>query len=133
MREGRISILTVDDEAGLADFIQQILTAQGYTTFMETNGLAAINSFRINKPTVTLIDVSLGDLKTNGLDVLKGIKEIDPKAVCIILTRVTDERIVQRAKDLGALHYILKPFNESDILEIIKEAQQAINQQKEIK
>ena len=131
MGDLNISVLALDDEEGLVDFIQQILEREGYTTFMETDGMTAVNFFRAKRPDITLIDVALAINSISGIEVLKKIKEIDSNAICIMLTRITDESTVKRAKDLGALHYVLKPFKGEDIIKIVNEAGQIIKKRRE--
>ena len=122
MGDVNITVLTVDDEAGLAGSIQRVLTSEGYSTSMETDGIAAVNFYKENRPDITLIDVALGDNSINGIEVLKKIREFDSKAICIMVTRITDEPAVKMAKEAGALHYVLKPLSGDDIIEIVKEA-----------
>ena len=130
MGDHKISVLTVDDEAGLADSIQRVLTSEGYVVLMETDGMAAVNTYKANRPDIMLIDVALGDNSINGIEVLKEIREFDPQAICIMVTRLTDEMTVKRTKDLGALHYVLKPLSGDDIIEIVKQAVPVVQQKR---
>jgi len=117
-----ISVLTVDDEPGLAESIQMVLVSEGYSAFMEIDGHAAVNFCKANRPNIALIDVALGDKSIDGLEVLKKIKEFNSDTVCIMVTRITDKPTVERAKELGAFKYILKPLTDDDIIYIVNEA-----------
>ena len=130
MGDPKISVLSIDDEEGLVDFLQQTLEREGYASFMETDGMAAVNFFKAKRPDITLIDVALAINSISGIEVLKKIKEIDPNAVCIMLTRITDESTVSRAKDLGALHYIFKPFTGEDLVKIVNQAEEVVKQRR---
>lgn len=126
MGDLNISVLTIDDEKGLADAIQRILISEGYSAFMEIDGQAAVNFYKANRPDITIIDVALADNSINGIEVLKKIKEIDANAVCVMATRITDELTVKMAKDLGAFRYVLKPLTTDDIIYIVDEAAKVI-------
>ncbi|MBF0511234.1 MAG: response regulator [Candidatus Omnitrophica bacterium] len=130
MGESSIKILTGEADAGLAEFIQQTLSMEGYSSFMATDGQAAVDFFKENRPDIILIDIALGEDSIYGLEVLRRIKIIDEKAICIMSTRVTDEHAVLLARDLGALHYILKPLRRDDILRVVDEAAEIIRQRR---
>jgi len=122
--------LTVDDEPGLAESIQMILISEGYSAFMEMDGYAAVNFCKANRPDVALIDVALGDKSINGLEVLKRVKELKPDTICVMITRFTDKETVEKAKELGAFKYILKPLTADDITYIVDEAAEIVRQRK---
>ena len=92
--------------------------------------MAAVNFFKAKRPDITLIDVALGDTSISGIEVLKKIMEIDPNAVCIMLTRITDESTVARAKDLGALHYIFKPFTGEELVKLVNLAEGVVKERR---
>jgi len=126
MSEQNIKVLVLDDEEGIADFMQKILQLKGYTAFMETDGIGAVNFFKHERPDIVLIDVDLGYSEIDGVEVLKRIKEIDKNALCIMVTRITDEKAVQRSKELGAMHYLLKPLDSKDVVAAVNEAAEMI-------
>jgi DNA-binding response OmpR family regulator len=130
MSDQMIKVLVVDDEEGLADFMQKILQLEGYMAFMETDGMGAVNFFKAERPDIILIDVALGYSKIDGIEVLKRIKEMDQNAMCLMVTRVTDEETVKKAKEFGAMHYVLKPLDRKDIIAVVKEAAEIIKQRR---
>ena len=123
-----IRVLVIDDEEGLADFMQRILSLKGYAAFMETDGVGAVNFFKNERPDIVLIDIDLGYSEIDGVEVLKRIKEIDKNAVCIMVTRITDEGSVKKSKEYGAMHYLLKPLDSKDIVAAVDEAARVIRQ-----
>jgi two-component system response regulator HydG len=130
MEDLNMSVLTIDDEVGLADSIQRILNSEGYSAFMETDGNAAVNFCKANLPDIVLIDVSLGNKSINGIEVLKKIKELKPDTVCVMVTRITDKSTVEKAKEFGAFRYVLKPLTSDDIIYIVNEAAQVVKQRR---
>ena len=125
-----IRVLVIDDEEGLADFMQRILSLKGYAAFMETDGVGAVNFFKNERPDIVLIDIDLGYSEIDGVEVLKRIKEIDKNAVCIMVTRITDEESVKKSKEYGAMHYLLKPLDSKDIVAAVDEAGRVIRQRR---
>ena len=125
-----IRVLVIDDEEGLADFMQRILSLKGYAAFMETDGVGAVNFFKNERPDIVLIDIDLGYSEIDGVEVLKRIKEIDKNAVCIMVTRITDEESVKKSREYGAMHYLLKPLDSKDIVAAVDEAARVIRQRR---
>ena len=66
-----------------------------------------------------IIDIQLGYSELDGLEVLERIKEIDSSAECLMITRITEEESIERAKKLGATHYLLKPIDVEDWIEVV--------------
>lgn len=120
--ERSLKVLIVDDENGLADFMHRILALRGYTAFMETDGIYALNFFKRERPNIVVIDVDLGHSEIDGVELLRRIKEIDKDTVCIMLTRITDENSVTKSKEYGALHYLLKPLDSTVMVDAVDEA-----------
>lgn len=130
MSDQEIKVLVLDDEEGIADFMQKILQLRGYTAFMETDGIGAVNFFKAERPDITLIDVDLGYCEIDGVEVLRRIKEVDKEAVCIMVTRITEESSVKKSQELGAMHYLLKPLDSKDVVAAVNEAAQIIKKKR---
>ena len=130
MSDQEIKVLVLDDEEGIADFMQKILQLRGYTAFMETDGIGAVNFFKAERPDITLIDVDLGYCEIDGVEVLRRIKEVDKEAVCIMVTRITEESSVKKSQELGAMHYLLKPLDSKDVVAAVNEAAQTIKKKR---
>jgi len=62
----------------------------------------------------------------DGVETLRRIKNIDEKANCVMLTRIYDNITIGETKELGALHYITKPFETEDLDKCIKEVEAKI-------
>jgi DNA-binding NarL/FixJ family response regulator len=71
------------------------------------------------KPDIMLLDLVL-PLKS-GLDVLKEVSLVSPKTKAIVVSSIEDEKIIAKAKALGVITYIKKPFTKSDLLNAIQE------------
>lgn len=115
-------LLVVDDEPTIVEFTQKIYEKKGYTTFGAADGPTAVELFKKEHPDINLIDIHMPLSTFDGVEVLRQIKEVDPKAVCIMVTRVTEKKKVEDSKKYGASAYILKPLDLDELDKAIAEA-----------
>ncbi|MCK5186596.1 MAG: response regulator, partial [Deltaproteobacteria bacterium] len=71
------SVLVVDDEPGIREFLQIMLDREGYDVSCAANGREAINFFKKKRYDVVVADIRMP--KVNGFEVLTTIKEISPE------------------------------------------------------
>ncbi len=126
MGQDRLKVLVVDDEEGIVDFMQKILRARGFDAVGAADGQAAVDLYDKEHPQIALIDIQLGYSRLTGLDVLEHIRKSSPETLCFMITRITDEAAVQKARDLGAIHYLLKPLDTREWLAAVQDAAQTI-------
>jgi len=119
---GSLKLLVIDDEPGIVDFVKKIYQRKGFTTFGATDGVSAVEIFRKERPNISLIDIHMPYSPIDGVETLKKIKEIDPNANCIMVTRITEKEKVEQSKNLGAKAYILKPLELQDLDKAISAA-----------
>lgn len=111
-------ILIVDDSMYLRTILKDILNDAGYDQIFEAeSGKEALELVREKKPSLVTLDLILPD--NTGLDVMKKIKDIDPAISVIIVSAVGQDKIVAEAIDTGATAYIVKPFEEHKVLDVI--------------
>lgn len=108
-------IAIVEDEYFIAEDLKAILEKSGFevigiaTTYQEAIVLCAENN-----PDLLLIDIHLNDEK-NGLDLARVISE-KYHLPFIFITSFSDKKTVEQAKDLHPLSYLVKPFNERNVV-----------------
>ena len=107
------TILIIEDENTICNFISTTLVANDYKVLKATNGREAISSFSSYCPDVILLDLGLPDM--DGLDVLKQIRSWSSVPIIIVSARDQEKEKVT-ALDLGADDYITKPFGTSELL-----------------
>ncbi|GAA4436575.1 response regulator [Pontibacter saemangeumensis] len=113
-------ILIVDDSFYMRTMLKNMLTDAGYEVVGEApNGQTALELAKETKPDLITLDVILPD--NTGLDVLKGIKADQPDMKVIIVSAVGQEVIVNEAIEYGAKAYIVKPFSEEKVLEVVSQ------------
>ena len=116
-------ILIVDDSFYMRTMLKNMLTDAGYDVVGEAaNGQQALEMAIATTPDLITLDVILPD--NTGLDVLKGIRQQQPDAKVVMCSAVGQETIVNEAIENGALAYIVKPFSEERVLEIVGSALQ---------
>ena len=116
-------ILIVDDSFYMRTMLKNMLTDAGYDVVGEAaNGQQALEMAVATTPDLITLDVILPD--NTGLDVLKGIRQKQPDAKVVMCSAVCQETIVNEAIENGALAYIVKPFSEERVLEIVGSALQ---------
>ena len=116
-------ILIVDDSFYMRTMLKNMLTDAGYEVVGEAaNGAQAVEMAASTNPDLITLDVILPD--NTGLDVLKSLRQTQPNAKVVMCSAVGQEVIVTEAIENGALAYIVKPFSEEKVLEIVGSALQ---------
>ena len=114
-------ILIVDDSFYMRTMLKNMLTDAGYEVVGEAaNGQQALEMAAATNPDLITLDVILPD--NTGLDVLRGLRQQAPAAKVVMCSAVGQEVIVTEAIENGALAYIVKPFSEERVLEIVRSA-----------
>ena len=111
----KLKLLVVDDEEGIVDGIKRAYLEKGFDTFGTTDGVAAVELFKKERPEIVIIDVHMPFSKIDGVETLRQIKEIDKKTICLMVTRIDDEEKIRASKEFGALHYIPKPLSMDEL------------------
>jgi two-component system, chemotaxis family, chemotaxis protein CheY len=111
-------ILVVDDSYYMRTMLKNLLSDAGHDIVGEAaNGEDALKLSRTLNPDMVTLDVILPD--TTGLEVLKEIKKEQPHLKVVIVSAVGQELVVNEAIQNGAIAYIVKPFNEEKVLEVV--------------
>lgn len=113
-------VVIAEDEAIIRLDLKETLEEEGYEVVAETGrGDEAVELVRQYNP-----DVAILDIKMPGLDGLSAAREIagERRAAVVILTAFSQRDLIERARDAGALAYLVKPFQKSDLLPAIEVA-----------
>lgn len=113
-------ILVVDDSYYMRTILKNILEDAGYDVVNEAasgqDALKGVDELQGELDLVTL-DLILPD--NSGLDVLKSIKRKYPEQSVIVVSAVGQSSIVEQAMEIGASAYIVKPFDEEKVVDIV--------------
>ena len=103
----RGKVLLIDDEAHIRKFVGLILRKCGSPTVIEAaDGAAALALFEQHQPDLVLLDVNMPVM--DGLQTLERLMQLDPDAVVVMLTSLTNRQTVEECLRLGAADYIRK-------------------------
>lgn len=111
-------VLVAEDETLIRLDIVEILRAEGYEVVAEVdNGESAIEKARDLRPDLVLMDV-----KMPVLDGISAAETIVKERICpvVLLTAFSQKELVDRAREAGAMAYVVKPFTEADLTPAIE-------------
>jgi two-component system, response regulator PdtaR len=109
-----VRVVIAEDEAIIRLDLKEILEEEGYEVVGETGrGDEAVDLVRKNHPELAILDI-----KMPGMDGLTAAKEITGErlAAVLILTAFSQRDLIDQAKEAGALAYLVKPFQKSELL-----------------
>ena len=113
-------ILIVDDDASMRYSLNRMLEGQGFVVSLAKNGVEALERFDQDKPELVIMDIRMPG--QSGLEVLRTIKERDPKALVILMTAFGTTETAIEAMKFGAFDYILKPFDIPQMRSLVERA-----------
>jgi DNA-binding NtrC family response regulator len=103
-------ILVVDDEATMVQMVTELLRAEGHEVLPFNNGNAALEAIEEQTPELVITDLNLEKTKTQGLDILKKARALNPPAEVIVITGFGSIETAVEAMKQGAYDYLQKPF-----------------------
>ena len=112
-------ILLIDDELDIRSYMQDHFEDRGYQVDTAGDGLEGVEKFEKNPYDLVVCDMMMP--KLIGIEVLRRIKQKKADQRVIMLTGVKEESMVARAKELGCLHYLIKPFSLRTLEEKVAE------------
>jgi two-component system, response regulator PdtaR len=115
-----VRVVIAEDEAIIRLDLKEILEEEGYEVVGETGrGDEAVTLVRENKP-----DLAILDIRMPGMDGLSAAREITAEraAAVLILTAYSQRNLIEEARDAGALAYLVKPFQRSELIPAIEVA-----------
>src|SRR5919197_1247540 len=115
----RAVILVVDDDPGVRESFRLILEDH-YDVLDVPDGPQALETVRASHVDLVLLDIRLPEM--DGIEVLERIKAIDDGIEVILVTAVKTVRTAVAAMKLGAFDYLTKPFEEDELLQLIRRA-----------
>ena len=111
-------IVIAEDEAIIRLDLRETLEEEGYEVVADTGrGDTAIELVRQHQP-----DVAIFDVKMPGLDGLDAARVVSAEKICpvVMLTAFSQREVIEQARDAGALAYLVKPFQKTDLVPAIE-------------
>ena len=113
-----IRVVIAEDEAIIRLDLKETLEEEGYEVVGETGrGDEVLQLIRELKP-----DVAILDIKMPGVDGLEASRLVSSEKLCpvVLVTAFSQREIIEQARDAGALAYIVKPFQKTDLIPAIE-------------
>ena len=115
-----LRVVIAEDEAIIRMDLRETLEEEGYEVVGETGrGDQAVELVRALQP-----DLAILDIKMPGMDGVEAARIINGEKVCgvLMLTAFSQREVVEEARDAGALAFLVKPFQKSDLIPAIEVA-----------
>lgn len=115
-----VRVVIAEDEAIIRLDLKETLEEEGYEVVGETGrGDKAVELVRELRP-----DLAILDIKMPGMDGLEAARHITRDRICgvLVLTAFSQREVIEEARDAGALAYLVKPFQKSDLIPAIEVA-----------
>ena len=110
-------ILIVEDDARIADMLDNYLQAQGYSTAILSNGLQVVPEVQRMAPALILLDIMLPGL--DGVEVCREVRRFSGVPIIMVTARVDEiDRLI--GLEVGADDYVCKPFSPREVVARIK-------------
>ncbi|AJF64651.1 ANTAR domain-containing response regulator [Streptomyces vietnamensis] len=113
-------VVIAEDEALIRLDLKEMLEEEGYTVVGEAgDGATAVELAREHRPDLVILDV-----KMPVLDGISAAEKIAGESIApvLMLTAFSQRELVERARDAGAMAYLVKPFSKSDVVPAIEMA-----------
>lgn len=111
------TVLLTDDEDHIRKLVKFVIQSMNCKVVAEAcNGEEAVALYKVHNPHITFLDINMPQM--SGIDALSEIMKINPNAMVIMLTSLTDVDTVQKCISLGAASYIRKdvPIDEMKLM-----------------
>ncbi|MCZ6581858.1 MAG: response regulator [Thaumarchaeota archaeon] len=111
-------IMIADDSESTRIALKNIILDSNHELVAEAvDGLDAVEKFHSLSPDVLLLDIAMP--KKDGLITLQELKRTTPQAKVIMITASDDLKAIEDCMSAGALAYIIKPFEQNNVLQTI--------------
>ena len=114
-----LRVMIVDDALFMRNMLKDIFTRAGYEIVAEAeNGEEAVDQYREKRPDLVTMDIVMP--KRSGIEALSDIRSMDPNACVVMVSALGQDSLVLEAVEAGARDFIVKPFKEEKVLEVVK-------------
>ncbi len=111
-------VLIIDDDPSLRRLVQVVFDRDGFETFLANEGSEGIRLALTNPPNIIILDIMMEGL--HGFEVCKMLRANSSlrRTAIIIISGKSYKPDIDKAIELGADSYVVKPFSPKDLLEI---------------
>jgi DNA-binding NtrC family response regulator len=120
----RPAILVIDDESAILDTVRILLKNEGFDVTVAQGGKAGLEAVRTGSHQIVLTDIRMPGV--GGIDILKASRARDLDVPVILMTAQAELRTTIEALNMGAFHYIQKPFSNDELLAVCRRAAETL-------
>ncbi len=120
-RGGNETILVVEDEPELREYLDDLLTAEGYRVLTAQDGEKAISLF-LSHDNIDLVLSDIGLPKIGGIDLMESVRTMKPNTSVILASGYLDESERRKMAQKGVDSFIQKPYKRGELLKRIRSA-----------
>jgi DNA-binding NtrC family response regulator len=124
------SLLVVDDEQGILDVVGRFARRTGFEVVACSGGHQAIAHLQTRHADVAMVDLRMPDI--GGLDVIRAIREIDPRCQTVLMTGYATVDTAVEAIKLGATDYLSKPLDFARLEQLLTSVREEIERRRTI-
>ena len=82
------------------------------------DGVIAVEKYKELRPDIVLMDIIMP--RKTGLEAIEEIKAFDKESKFIVISSILQEKVIEEANQLGVLHYLVKPFEMTTLIDVIR-------------
>lgn len=112
-----LKILIIDDDRDTCDLVRSVLEKENYQVLTTTQPQSALRLLQHEAVDIVILDIMMPDL--DGLSLLEALRQ-ETGAPILMLTALSDPRVMQQCYHLGASDYLVKPFAMSQLKERVR-------------
>lgn len=114
-----LRVMIVDDALFMRNMLKDIFVRAGHQVVAEAdNGESALQLYQANQPDLVTMDIVMP--KKSGIEALQEIMASDPEACVVMVSALGQDSLVLEAVESGARDFIVKPFKEDKVNEIVR-------------
>src|SRR6056297_3656460 len=119
-----ISVLYVEDEQIIRDFIAKMLSRKVREFYLAFDGQEGLEKYKEHKPDLVITDIRMPNM--NGLEMLREIKAIDEDVKVVITSAYSESDYFLEAITLGVNHFLLKPVKKKKMFKLLDDIAESI-------
>ncbi len=114
-----LRVMIVDDALFMRNMLKDIFTRAGHEVVAEAeDGKQALERYQEIQPELVTMDIVMP--KRSGIEALRDIIAADPQACVVMVSALGQDSLVLEAVEAGARDFIVKPFKEDKVLEVVR-------------
>jgi DNA-binding NtrC family response regulator len=123
-------VMVIDDEQGILDVVGRFAQRAGYEAVTCSSGRDAIAQLQLRRADLVMVDLRMPDV--GGLDVLRAIREIDPRCQAVLMTGYASVDTAVEAIKLGAMDYLSKPLDFTRLEQLLTSVRDDIERRRNL-